>query len=310
VFHAWLPLAHIAGQLHITMSAIAAGASLALYQTFSRGRFWEEVAEARATVFCGLSNLLAMLLMEPERPEDAHNSLRIGIVGAPAPALKAAFERRFAVTILDTYGMSECEPLTLPVAAGSPPGSCGRPGPDFELAIHDPRDRPLPPGSVGRIVVRPRVADVMMQAYEGDEEATVAAWRNLWFHTQDLGRIDAQGFVNFVERLKDSIRRGGENISPAEVEQTLSTHPDVKACAVVGVPDPLVGEEVKAAIVLKPGAAADPLAMRAFASSRMASFMVPRYIDFLEALPLSEIGKVQREELRQIGPATWDARTA
>jgi crotonobetaine/carnitine-CoA ligase len=136
----------------------------------------------------------------------------------------------------------------------------------------------------------------------------VAAWRNLWFHTQDLGRIDERGFVYFVERLKDSIRRGGENISPAEVEQTLYTHPDVKDCAVVGVRDPLVGEEVKAAIVLKPGAAADAVGIRAFASSRMASFMVPRYIEFLEALPLSEIGKVQREELRRIGPKTWDAQ--
>jgi carnitine-CoA ligase len=308
VFHAWLPLAHIAGQLHITMSAIAAGASLALYKTFSRSRFWDEVAEARATVFAGLSNLLAMLLMDPERPEDARNSLRIGLIGNPPPALQAAFERRFGVVIRDTYGMTECEPLTLPTVTGRPPGSCGRPGPDFELAILDPQDRPVAAGSVGRIVMRPRVPDVMMQAYEGDEETTVAAWRNLWFHTQDLGRIDERGFVYFVERLKDSIRRGGENISPAEVEQTLSTHPDVKVCAVVGVPDPLVGEEVKAAIVLKPGAAADAVGIRAFAKGRMASFMVPRYIEFLEALPLSEIGKVQREELRRIGPKTWDAQ--
>ena len=156
--------------------------------------------------------------------------------------------------------------------------------------------------------MRPRVPDVMMQAYEGDEEATVAAWRNLWLHTQDLGRMDAEGFVYFVERLKDSIRRGGENVSPAEVEQTLLIHPDVEACAVVGVPDPLVGEEVKAAIVLKVGATADPDSIRAFASSRMASFMVPRYVEFLQALPLSEIGKVHREELRQVGPETWDAR--
>ena len=251
VFHAWLPLAHIAGQLHITMSAVAAGASLALHKTFSRSRFWSEVAEARATVFSGLSNLLAMLLMEPERPEDARNSLRVGIVGGAPVELQAAFERRFAVTILDTYGMTESEPLTLPVASGQPPRSCGRPGPDFELAIHDAQDRPVPPGSIGRIVMRPRVPDVMMQAYEGDEEATVGAWRNLWFHTQDRGRIDVAGFVYFVERIKDFIRRGGENVSPTEVEQALATHPDVKECAVVGVPDPLVGEEVKAAIVLR-----------------------------------------------------------
>ena len=307
VFHAWLPLAHIAGQLHITMSAIAAGASLALCKTFSRTRFWEEVAEARATVFAGLSNLLSMLLMEPERPGEARNSLRIGLIGNPPPALQAAFERRFGVTIRDTYGMTECEPLTLP-AAGQPPGSCGRCGPDFEIAIHDSQDRPVHPGAIGRIVMRPRVPDVMMQAYEGDEEATVAAWRNLWFHTQDLGRLDEAGFLFFIERLKDSIRRGGENVSPAEVEQTLSLHPDVEACAVVGVADPLVGEEVKAAIVLKPAATVDAAGIRRFASSRMASFMVPRYVEFLPALPLSEIGKVRREELRRIGRETWDAQ--
>jgi carnitine-CoA ligase len=308
VFHAWLPLAHIAGQLHVTMSAVVAGASLALFETFSRSRFWEEVAETRATIFGGLSNLLAMLMMDPERAEDSQSSLRLGMIGNPTPSLQAAFERRFGVTILDTYGMTECEPLTLPVAAGQPPGSCGQPAPDFELAIYEAQDRPVPPGAVGRIVMRPRVPDVMMQAYEGDEEATVAVWRNLWFHTQDLGRTDAEGFVYFVERLKDSIRRGGENISPAEVEQTLLTHPDVEACAVVGVPDPLVGEEVKAAIVLKLGAKVDASSIRAFASSRMASFMVPRYIEFLQALPLSEIGKVQREELRRLGAETWDAQ--
>jgi crotonobetaine/carnitine-CoA ligase len=129
----------------------------------------------------------------------------------PAEVL-TAFERRFGVRLLDTYGMTECEPLTLPVP-GTPPGSCGWPSPDFKVAVLDEEDRPLPAGTAGRICVRPRTPYVMMLGYEADPEATVEAWRNLWFHTADRGRFDAEGFLHFLDRIKYAIRRGGENIS-------------------------------------------------------------------------------------------------
>lgn len=147
----------------------------------------------------------------------------------------------------------------------------------------------------------------MMQGYEGDEAATVAAWRNLWFHTQDLGRLAADGNLYFAGRLRHSIRRGGETIASSEVEAVLRQHPAVADCAVVGVPDPVTGEAVKAALALRPGAAATPAALVAFCRERMARFMVPRYLEIRDALPYSDIGKVQRDELRTLGPATWDA---
>jgi crotonobetaine/carnitine-CoA ligase len=149
----------------------------------------------------------------------------------------------------------------------------------------------------------------MMKGYEGDEAATVEAWRNLWFHTQDLGKLDEHGFLWYVDRLKHSIRRGNENVSSAEVERALKMHPRVHEAAVVGVPDPIAGEAVKAVIVPKPGERLEPGEIHAYARDSMARFMVPRYIEVREVLPYTDIGKVKRDALREIGPDTWDSES-
>jgi len=307
VFHAWMPLSHVGGQLHQTMCAVMVGACLAFYPTFSRSRFWSEVAESRCTVLGGFSNIIELLLQAPPQDGDGDNSLRVGLAGQLPHELKTAFESRFGVELLDSYGMSEMEPLSVPVAGGAiPPGSCGRPGPDFEIAILDADDRALPPGEVGVIAARPRVPDVMMQCYEGDEDATVAAWRNLWFHTQDLGRVDDDGYLFFVDRLKHSIRRGGENISSVEVERGLLHHPEVEDCVAVGVEDALVGQEVKVVVVRTEGSALTPEELVEFARENMARFMVPRYIEYRDTLPYTDVGKVQRDKLGAVTPETWD----
>ena len=140
--------------------------------------------------------------------------------------------------------------------------------------------------------------------------ATVRAWRNLWFHTSDRGRFDADGFLYFVDRLKYAIRRGGENISASEVEQVFLGHPDVVACAAVGVPDKIMGEEVKIVAVLSAGAQCNEPALHAYARTRMAGFMVPRYIEIATSLPYTAVGKLVREELCVINAASWDARRA
>lgn len=306
-FHDWMPLSHIGGQLHVTMAAIVAGACLMQVSGFSRRTFWDEVRAAEATVFSGFSSVLSLLLEAPPGPGDRHHSLRIGLIGNMPAELLTAFERRFGVRLLDTYGMSECEPLTLPTA-GTPPGSCGRACPDFELAIFDEEDRMLPTGTAGRICVRPLVPGVMMLGYEDDAEATVAAWRNLWFHTTDRGRFDSEGFLYFIDRMKYSIRRGGENVSTSDVERIFLVHPDVLACAAVGVPDPVMGEEVKIVVVLRPGSQVQPPELHAFARSRMAGFMVPRFIELVQALPYTDVGKLKREELAASHCRVWDAR--
>lgn len=309
-FHDWMPLSHIGGQLHVTMTAVVAGGCLVQFPTFSRSGFWDEVRATGATVFSGFASILSLLLEAPPGPDDRRHRLRVGLIGNMPAETLTAFERRFGVTLLDTYGMSECEPLTLPRPGEMPPGSCGRICPDFEVAILDEADNALPIGRSGRICVRPRVPHVMMLGYEGDPDATVSAWRNLWFHTTDRGHFDAAGFLYFDERMKYGIRRGGENISTSEVEQVFLQHPEVLACAAVGVPDKVMGEEVKVVVIRRPDAACDEASFHDFARGKMAPFMVPRYIEITDRLPYTDVGKLKREELSAVNATTWDARTA
>lgn len=311
VFHDWMPLSHVGGQLHITLCAICAGAKLVMFERFSRHSFWDEVRAIGATVCGGFSNVIYLLSLPPPSPDDRKHSLRMGMIANNTPKAMADFEARFGFQVIDTYGMSECEPLTLPLfGEKTPPGSAGRINPDFEVAVVDPAtDQRLPTGEVGRVVVRPRVPHVTMQGYEGDPAATVAAWQNLWFHTADLARFDGEGFFYFVDRLKNAIRRGGENISAVEIERVMKTHPEVADCGVCGIDDPVVGQEVKAVIVPAPGTAPAPAALRAFALERMAAYMAPRYIELRDKLEYTEVGKVKRETLAAAEAEVWDSRS-
>lgn len=308
VFHHWLPLYHLGGQLHMTMTAIVAGAAIALYPTFSLSNFWDQVAARRATVFCGFSAIVHMLWSRPERADDADNSLRVGLIGGIPPELHKPFESRFGLRIGEQYGGTEGDPVTLPgFDRDLPPGCAGVPGPDFQIAVLDALDRRVAPGTPGEIAIRPLAPDVMFAGYEGDDGATAAAWRNLWYHSGDLGVIDEAGFLHFKGRLKHAIRRRGENISSYEVERTVARCPGVKEVAVVGVPSDLGEEEVKAVVVAEPGAALVPGDIRDHCAARMAAFMVPRYVELRAALPYTPLGKVRRELLTDTGPGVWDA---
>jgi crotonobetaine/carnitine-CoA ligase len=310
VFHGWMPLYHIGGQLHMTMTAVVAGASMGIIPRFSAATFWAQVRALRATVFGGFPNVLRILWAMPERPDDYDCPLRLGICGTIPPDLHRPFEQRFGVRLVDTYGMTEAEPLTIPVTGVEcPRGSCGKAGPDFEVVVLDDHDREVPTRQVGEIAVRPIVPDVIMHGYEGDEAATAEVWRSGWFHTGDLGRKDEEGNIYWIDRKKHTIRRRGENISSWELEQILAAHPDIAQCAVVGVASPLGEEDVKAMIVPRKGAAPDPSEIHTFCTERMARFMVPRYIEIRSELPRSEIGKVQKELLRETTPQTWDAES-
>lgn len=307
VMHAWLPLNHIGGQIDSILALVVAGGSCALYPTFSRSRFWVEVEESGATVFVGFSNVAQMLWSLPERDSDRACSLRAGIIGGIPPELHRRFEERFGVRLFDVYGMTEAEPLVLPSPRLEyPVGSCGIPNPDMDVVILDEDDNQVAPGEIGEIAFRPRVPDVMTRGYEGDAAATLSAMRNLWFHTGDLGRKDGDGFIYFVERKKHAIRRRGENISSFELEQIVARHPAVAECCAVGVPSPLGDEDVKIVVVPRSGVAIDPVELHAWCGEQMAAFMVPRYIEVMEQLPRSAIGKVAKESLRRPGKA-WDA---
>jgi crotonobetaine/carnitine-CoA ligase len=204
--------------------------------------------------------------------------------------------------------MTEAEPLALPEPGVELPlGSCGRANPDFELAVLDEEGRVLPPGATGELAARPRVPDVMFLRYEGDDAATLDACRNLWYHTGDLGRIDEDGFVYFIDRRKHAIRRRGENVSSWELEGIIGRHPAVEECCAVGVPSPLGEEDIKIVIALKEGHAIAPSELRRWCEDHMAKFMLPRYIAVVDALPRNVAGKLQKEQIRTLSDGLWDA---
>ena len=308
VFHAWLPLFHVAGQVDTVLPTVVGGGTVALYPTFSRSRFWDQVAESGATVAIGFPNLYQLLYALPEREDDARSSLRAGITATMPARFVADFEARFGVRLHGVYGMTEVEPMILPEPGGKPPAeSCGRPNPDLEVAILDAGGRAAAPGETGEIACHPRLPDVLTRGYEGDPEATAGAMRDGWFHSGDLGRVDGDGFFYFVDRIRHSIRRRGENISSAELEAVVVAHPAVAEACAIGVPSPLGEEEVKLVVVPAAGEELDPAELWAWCQGRMAAFMIPRYVELVAALPQAETGKVMKEKLRGVAAGTWDA---
>ncbi|HYJ21604.1 MAG TPA: AMP-binding protein [Solirubrobacterales bacterium] len=306
-FHAWLPLFHIAGQVDTVLPTVIGGGSVALYPTFSRSRFWDQVEESGATLFIGFANVARLLYLLPCRSGDAETTLRAGVTGAMPAPLSVDFEARFGVRLHDVYGMTEAEPMILPEpGAATPPGSCGRPNPDLEVIIRDASGERAGPGETGEIVCRPRIPNVLTSGYEGDSGATAEAIRDGWFHSGDLGREDGDGFLYFVDRIKHSIRRRGENISSWELETIVGSAPGVAECCAIGVPSPLGEEDVKVVVVPTAGVEVEPAALHSWCEGRMAAFMVPRYVEVVAALPRADTGKVMKEELRTVDGA-WDA---
>jgi crotonobetaine/carnitine-CoA ligase len=188
-------------------------------------------------------------------------------------------------------------------------GSSGTPMPTFDVMIGDPEtDAPLPADTVGEILVRPRVPGGFMRGYWQRPESTIKAWRNLWFHTGDAGFLDSSGRLYFCDRMGDSIRVRGENISSAEIEAVVGSHPDVAQCAAVAVPSDVGDDDILVAVVPTSPRALEPAALVRFCEGRMPYFAVPRYVDLVEDLPMTATQKVRKVELRSrgVGPTTWD----
>ena len=228
----------------------------------------------------------------------------------PLPAFAPQFEERFGCRLVELYGSTEAGGVMYqPLHAPRRMGSCGKVAAGaFTTRLVDPQGFAVPPGQPGELLLRPEQPGLLMQGYYGMPEATLAAFRDLWFHTGDLLRQDEEGYMYFVGRTKDIVRRRGENISAAEVEMGIETHPDVLECAVFGVPSDMTEEEVMACVVLRPGVSLAPAALAAHCSQHMARFMVPRYLRLLPALPKTPTDKVEKFRLQAegIAPATWD----
>jgi long-chain acyl-CoA synthetase len=218
--------------------------------------------------------------------------------GAPMPLeVLREFERVFRVRILEGYGLSETAPVVAfnQLQRPSKPGTVGLPVFGVEVRCFDEHDRPVPAGERGEVVVRgPNV----MKGYYANPDATAEAKRGGWFRTGDIGLIDEDGYLSIVDRKKDMILRGGFNVYPREIEETLLTHPAVSLAAVVGVPDERLGEEIKAFVVLKPGQPLTADELRAWAQREMAGYKYPRLVEFRETLPMNAAGKVLKRQLR------------
>jgi crotonobetaine/carnitine-CoA ligase len=302
------PLYHIDARVAVT-SVLCMRAALTLGGRFSASRFWDEIRACAATRFIYIGTMVWILFKQEESGDDAGQPASIALGSSTPWEILDAFERRFNTTLIEAYGMTEAVLLTCNVLSDRRHGSVGRATRAVEIRVVNDLDEPLPAGEEGEIVFRPRYPNVVMQGYWNRPAATAEAWRNLWFHTGDLGRIDEDGFLHYLGRDKDSIRRRGENVSAWEVEQALTLHPEVLEAAAFGVPSPVGEEDVAVLCVIKNEGGVAHAALHAFVSRDLPSFAVPRYIEFVESLPKTPSERIAKAAVRERGltDAAWDA---
>lgn len=312
VLYTCLPLFHINAQAHTVLPALLQGATAALGERFSASGFWAEIRAHRATIFNSLAAMIPILMKQQEDPSDRDHRARLTACAATPKDLWQAFEERFGVRIVEGYGLTETAGFCVanPRGAGRV-GSIGKPMGFVETRVVDEEDRDVPAGAQGEIAVRARVLHALMEGYYRMPDETAAAMRGGWFHSGDRGYRDADGYLYFVDRMKQSIRRRGENISSWEVERIVNAHPAVLESAAVGVPSELGEEEVKICVVARPGHTLDPLDLVRWCEPRMAYFMVPRYVEVLDALPKTATERVEKYRLKERGVGrAWDREAA
>ncbi|MCA1494746.1 AMP-binding protein [Ensifer sp. NBAIM29] len=313
-YSAGLPLFHVAGRWGVIFGSALFGATCVMPRQFSARAFWTDVRENEVTVTYLLGAMANFLQRQPLDPRDANNPLQ-KVLMCPLLSDCADFATRFDLKIASAYGSTETGcPIVMPLGTTFRDKQIvgkARAG-KYDAMVVDENDLPVAPGTVGELLLRPREPWITMRGYWNQPEKTLQMWRNLWLHTGDAGRIDEDGYVYFIDRIQDTIRRRGENISSMEVESIISRHPSISECAVFPVPSEHTEYDVMISIVLKQGESADPVGIIRFAEKEMSYFMVPRYIDFVAALPKTQTGKVQKNVLRTTGvsASTWDREAA
>ncbi len=314
VVYVYLPLFHIMALDLATVASMLANASMVLVERFSPGTFWQDVKKYGITHFHAVGPILEMLLKQPPTPLEKDHGPLVAVAYASKEIWNLARER-FNLSITGGYGSTEAgipvsSPYRTVVGGKNPPGSCGLPGPHVEVKVMDELGRFLPPGKVGEIVLRPKLPWATFLEYYGMPQQTVEAFRGLWFHTGDAGYFDENGYLYFVDRLKDAIRRRGENISSYEVEQVLLKNARVQEVAVIPAPSEVGEDEVMAVVVPKPGENLSPADVVDYCLENMPHFWVPRYVRFVEALPRTPTGRIEKFKLRGEGvtPDTHDMK--
>ncbi|UOM34901.1 AMP-binding protein [Acuticoccus sp. I52.16.1] len=293
------PIFHCGSTLYVNTMLARAG-TIAMVPEFRTADFWDAVRETGSTAVLLLGVMASFLLKAPETAGDKDHPLaKVYIVpfGEDAPR----FRDRFGVSLYTVFNMTE---IASPLVAGpgiETPGLAGTARPPFELRIADADDLPQPDGTVGELLVRSHRPWALFSGYYKNPEATAAALRNGWFHTGDAFRREADGTFTFVDRLKDVIRRRGENISSFELESEILTHPAVQEAVAVAVPSDVTEDEVLAVVVAVPGGTIDPAGLIEHLAERLPHHMVPRYVRIVDALPKTASGKLQKHELRTAG---------
>lgn len=296
----FLPIFHV-NAMFSCIGGFNGGVKIVLRQGFSASEFWEVVEKYRVTFWSAVPAVYNILLQIPETAKGRDlSSVKFGICGAAPMPIETfrKFEETFGVKIIEGYGLTEGTVASSinPIEGKRKIGSIGKPFPGQEMKVLDENDNELRPGEVGELCVR---GGNVMKGYLRKPEANAETLRGGWLHTGDMAYVDDEGYFFIVDRKKEMIIRGGENIYPKEIDNLLYSHPKILEAAVVGVPDAIMGEEVKAYIVLKPQEQMTIDEVRDFCRQNLASFKVPRYVEFIDELPKNIIGKTLKKHLKK-----------
>jgi crotonobetaine/carnitine-CoA ligase len=307
VLYTCLPLFHT-NALNSFFQALIHDAALVADRRFSASGFFDALVDTRATITFVLGAMVPILLGRPVAANERQHRVRVALAPGVPGHFQQDFTSRCGIALIDGYGSTETNCVISSVLGEQRPGYMGKLSAGFDARVVDEHDRPVPDGEAGELILRADEPFSFASGYLGMAEKTVDAWRNLWFHTGDRVVREADGYYRFVDRQKDAIRRRGENVSSFEVEQVLLSHPAVETAAVFAVKSALAEDEVMAALVLRSGAALEPLELIRYCEPRLPYFAVPRYLDFAQELPKTENGKIQKFKLREQGvtPTTWD----
>ena len=305
-----MPLFHLSAA-PVVLAPMLVGGTTVLASAFHPASVWDEVRACGAVGFVGAGAMVSMLMHLPLDPRDVELPLRFISAAPIAAEAYRDIEKRYDCRIVTMYGMTEAFPIALKgVAEDGVPGTSGRPNPDFDVQIVDADGTPLPAGTVGEIACRPRHPHVMSEGYLDPADHTVVPHPE-WFRTGDLGVLDSDRNLTYVDRVKDSLRRRGENVSSVEVETVVMRHPAVLEAAVVGVPSDLGEDDILLFVTVRPGSDLDYAELLDFCGARMPYFSVPRYVEIVGELPKTVIGRIRKDVLRAqgVGPTAWDRET-
>ncbi|KUO75104.1 MAG: hypothetical protein APF81_02570 [Desulfosporosinus sp. BRH_c37] len=312
IFFTCLPLFHANARILCLYPAMLLGTKAVINEKFSATRFWEQIRKAKATIFNSLGTIANFIYSQPPKPDDGDNPIRVCAAFPMPKQIYSDFKTRYDVKVVEGYGLTELAIITYNPFDQPVIGSCGKETKSFEVRIVDENDWPVPAGTVGEIVARGRTPWATALGYYDAPDKTVELVKNHFYHTGDSGYLDENGYLFFVDRIKDYIRRRGENISSAEIEYVVDSHPKVAESAAISVKSELSEDEVKIVVVINPGEILEKEELLTFCVERMPYFAVPRYVEIVESLLKTPNGKVQKNKLREAGITlnTWDREKA